>query len=126
MPGVLVVEALAQLSTVLLRQKIGESHKNFHFLAYNVRGVQFFKPIFPRDKIILKDEILGIYDIEKNKIAHVKGQALVTRAVAKGGDEQSSSTREELKCEARFSVVIVEKEEFKKNMFYESKIHITF
>ena len=48
MPGVLVVEALAQLSTILLRQKfeelrsslasdkasaIGESHKNYHFLA---------------------------------------------------------------------------------------------
>ncbi|PIV65222.1 MAG: hypothetical protein COS09_00710 [Candidatus Nealsonbacteria bacterium CG01_land_8_20_14_3_00_12] len=99
MPGVLVVEALAQLSTILLRQKIGESHKNYHFLAYDVRSCQFYKPIFPGDKIILKDEILGIYDIEKNKIAHVKGQALVG---------------EGLKSEARFSVAIVDKGEFEK------------
>ena len=74
MPGVLVVEALAQLSTILLRQKFGENHKKFHFLAYDVRSCQFYKPIFPGDKIILKDEILGIY---QNQIAHVKGQVLV-------------------------------------------------
>ena len=96
MPGVLVVEALAQLSTVLLRQNIGKEHKKYHFLAYDVKGAQFLKPIFPGDKIILKAEILGIY---QNQIAHVKAQALV-------GDE--------LKCETRFSVAIVDKEEFNK------------
>jgi len=94
MPGVLVIEALAQLSTIFLRKKISEGHKKKHFLAYDVRGVQFYKPIFPGDKIILKDEILSLIE---NKIAHVKGQALV-------GDD--------LKCEARFSVAIVDKEEF--------------
>jgi len=100
MPGVLVVEALAQLSTILLRKKIGENHKDYHFLAYDVRSCQFLKPIFPGDKIILKAEVLGIYDIPglATKIAHVKSQALV------GND---------LKTEARFSVAIVKKEEFK-------------
>jgi len=97
MPGVLVVEALAQLSTIFLRRKIGENHKNYHFLAYDVRSVQFLKPIFPGDKISLKTEILGIYDAERIKIAHIKGQALVNN---------------NLKCEARFSVAIVEKKEF--------------
>jgi 3-hydroxyacyl-[acyl-carrier-protein] dehydratase len=101
MPGVLVVEALAQLSTVLLRKKIGENHKKYHFLAYDVRGVQFYKSIFPGDKIILNAEILGIYD---NKIAHVKAGALVDN---------------DLKCEARFSVAIVDKEEF--NQKYSKK-----
>jgi 3-hydroxymyristoyl/3-hydroxydecanoyl-(acyl carrier protein) dehydratase len=101
MPGVLVVEAMAQLSTILLRKKIGENHKNYHFLAYDVRSCQFFKPIFPGDKIILKAEILGIYPTPESttKIAHVKSQALV---------------EDDLKCEARFSVVIVDKEEFNK------------
>jgi len=101
MPGVLVVEALAQLSTIILRKKIGENHKDYHFLAYDVRGAQFLKPIFPGDKIILKDEILGIYPTGKEpeapKIARVKGQVLV-------GDD--------LKCEARFSVAIVNKIDF--------------
>jgi len=94
MPGVLVIEALAQLSTIFLRKKMGETHKKYHLLAYDVRGVQFYKPIFPGDKIILKDEILSLIE---NKIAHVKGQALI-------GDD--------LKCEARFSVAIVDREEF--------------
>ena len=99
MPGVLVVEALAQISTILLRKKIGDDHKNYHFLAYDVRSVQFLKPIFPGDKIQLKAEVLGIYDLPESttKKAHIKSQALV---------------EEELKCEARFSVAIVKKEEF--------------
>lgn len=101
MPGVLVVEALAQLSTILLRKKI-ENHKNYHFLAYDVRRIQFYKPIFPGEKIILKSEVLGIYDMPPGsnafKIAHIKGRASVT---------------EDLKCEARFSVAIIEKEKFK-------------
>jgi len=94
MPGVLVVEALAQLSTIFLRKKIGQNHKGYHFLAYDVRGAQFYKPIFPGDKIKLFAEILGIYD---QKIARVRGLALVG---------------EDLKCEARFSVAIVSKKEF--------------
>lgn len=100
MPGVLVVEALAQLSTILLRKKT-ENHKDYHFLAYDVRSCQFFKPIFPGDKIQLRAEILGIYPIPETerKIARVKAQAFVD------GD---------LKAEARFSVVIIKKDDFNK------------
>jgi 3-hydroxyacyl-[acyl-carrier-protein] dehydratase len=111
MPGVLVIEALAQLSTIFLRKKMGEVHKKYHFLAYDVRGAQFYKPIFPGDKIILKDEILSLIE---NKIAHIKGQALIPRAAAKGEDGRSSSTGDDLKCEARFLVAIVDKEEFER------------
>ena len=114
MPGVLVIEALAQLSTILLRKKIGspptknlvggEEHKKYHFLAYDVRGCQFYKSIFPGEKIILKADALGIYDMPPDssvlKIAHIKGRALVG---------------EELKCEARFSVAIVDKNNFTTN-----------
>jgi len=104
MPGVLVVESLAQLSTVLLRKKIGANHKNYHFLAYDVRSCQFLKPIFPGDKIDLKAEVLAIYPMpdSETKIARIKAQALVGN---------------ELKAEARFSVAIVNKEEFQKNTF---------
>lgn len=101
MPGVLIVEALAQLSTILLRKKIGNNHKKYHFLAYDVRSVQFIRPIFPGDKIKLGAEILGIYPLgeEESKVARVKSQALVEN---------------ELKCEARFSVAIIKKEGFEK------------
>ena len=101
MPGVLVVEAMAQLSTILLRKKIGESHKDYHFLAYDVKSVQFLKPIFPGDKIEMRAEVLAIYQIPNSemKIARVKSQAFVEN---------------DLKCEARFSVAIVKKDEFEK------------
>ena len=101
MPGVLIVEAMAQLSTILLRKKIGENHKDYHFLAYDVKSCQFFKPIFPGDKIEMKAEVLAIYPIPNSemKIARVKSQAFV---------------QNDLKCEARFSVAIVKKEEFEK------------
>jgi 3-hydroxyacyl-[acyl-carrier-protein] dehydratase len=103
MPGVLVVEALAQLSTIFLRKKIGEKHKNYHFLAYDVRSCQFYKPIFPGEKIKLIADVLGIYPTPESKtqIVHVKAQAQVG---------------EELKCETRFSVAIVDKKEFEKNI----------
>ena len=99
MPGVLIVEAMAQLATILLRKKIGEDHKNYHFLAYDVRSCQFFKPIFPGDKIDLKAETLAIYPTldSKTKIAKILAKAYV---------------KKELKAEARFSVAIVEKKEF--------------
>jgi 3-hydroxymyristoyl/3-hydroxydecanoyl-(acyl carrier protein) dehydratase len=101
MPGVLVIEAMAQLSTILLRQKIGENHNDYHFLAYDVKSAQFLKPIFPGDKIELKAEILAIYPIPDSqmKIARIKGQAFV---------------KENLKVEARFSVVIIKKDDFSK------------
>lgn len=99
MPGVLVVEALAQLSTILLRKKVGSDHQNYHFLAYDVRSCQFYKPIFPGDKIDLRAEVLAIYPIpeRQTKIARVKAEALVQK---------------ELKAEARFSIAIIEKKEF--------------
>jgi len=140
MPGVLVVEALAQLSTILLRKKVGENHKDYHFLAYDVRSVQFLKPIFPGDKVILEVEVLGIYPVRspnssesrttskvsngvypikesENKIAHIKSRAFVEIAEAsphlspRPGERGSAN---DLKCEARFSVAIIKKEEFEK------------
>jgi 3-hydroxymyristoyl/3-hydroxydecanoyl-(acyl carrier protein) dehydratase len=101
MPGVLVVEAMAQLSTILLRKKIGENHKDYHFLAYDVKSVQFLKPIFPGDRIDIKAEVLAIYQVPdpETKIARIKSQAFV---------------KDDLKVEARFSVVIIKKEKFAK------------
>jgi 3-hydroxyacyl-[acyl-carrier-protein] dehydratase len=79
MPGVLVVEAMAQLSTILLRKKIGENHKDYHFLAYDVKSVQFLKPIFPGDRIDIEAEVLAIYSLpdSETKIAKIKAQAFV-------------------------------------------------
>ena len=101
MPGSLVVEALGQLSTIILRKKAGESHRDYHFLAYDIKSAQFFKPIFPGERIELRAEVLGVYPIKgtETRVAHIKSRALV---------------KEDIRCEARFSMAIVRKAEFEK------------
>ncbi|XOA42725.1 MAG: nitronate monooxygenase [Candidatus Nealsonbacteria bacterium] len=95
MPGVLVIEGIAQTATILLRKKIGKIHKQKHLLAHQVRSAFFYKPIFPGDKIRYEVELLGFYGY---KIANFKGEAFV-------GDEK--------KCEVRFTIAVIEKKEFK-------------
>lgn len=92
MPGVLVVEGIAQTGTILLRQRI-KDHKTKHLLAYQVRSALFYEPIFPGDRIKYKVRILKIYD---DRIANFIGEAYVN---------------DNRKCEVRFSVAIVDKEE---------------
>jgi nitronate monooxygenase len=96
MPGVLVVEGLAQTATILLRKKMGENHKQKHLLAYQVRSAFFYKPIFPGDKIKYEVTLVGFHAF---KIANFKGEAFVGK---------------EKKSEVRFSVAVVDKTEFKK------------
>jgi len=95
MPGVLIVEGLAQIGTILLREKIGQGHKKKHLLAYQVRNALFYKPTFPGDKMRYKVQLLS-YD---SKIANFLGEAWV---------------EEERKCEVRFSVAVVDKKGFGK------------
>jgi len=94
MPGVLVVEGIAQLASLLLRKKIGQSHKEKHVLAYQVRRANFYKPIFPGDKINYKVKLLGFYE---NEIANFKGEAFVD---------------DSLKCKVRFVCAVADKKEF--------------
>jgi len=102
MPGVLVVEGIAQIGTILLRQKLGASHKQKHLLAYQIRSAFFYEPIFPGDKIKYKVELLGFYG---DKIANMKGEAFV---------------KDKIKSEIRFTIAIVNKDEFKKKFLEKS------
>jgi len=95
MPGVLVVEGIAQIGTILLRKKMGAGNEKKHLFAYQVRSVFFYKPIFPGDKIKYKVELVRFYG---DKVANFKGEAYVG---------------EDRKCEVRFVVAVVDKEEFK-------------
>lgn len=95
MPGVLVVEGIAQTGTILLRQKLGSNHNQKHLLAYSVRSAQFYSPIFPGDTIKYCVQLVSFWG---EKIANFVGKAFV-------GDE--------LKTEVRFSVAILDKKEMK-------------
>ncbi len=97
MPGVLTVEGIAQTGTILLREKIGKDNKKKHLLAYQVRSALFYEPILPGDRIKYKVKLL---EIHADKIANFVGEAYVN---------------EDRKCEVRFSVAILDKEEMKKD-----------
>jgi len=102
MPGVLVVEGIAQTATLLLRQKIGEDHEKMHLLAYQVRSAIFYSPIMPGNRIKYRVQLLGIY---KAKIANFVGEAYVDNV---------------LKSEVRFSVAVMDKAEMKEKFLNQS------
>ncbi|MCP6719573.1 MAG: 3-hydroxyacyl-[acyl-carrier-protein] dehydratase FabZ [Patescibacteria group bacterium] len=95
MPGVLVIEGIAQTGTILLRKKIGEDHKNKHILAYQVEKANFYQPIFPGDKIEYRVKLLNF---DNSKIASFEGEALVG---------------ENKKCQVKFLTAVVDKKQFK-------------
>lgn len=60
MPGVLIIEALAQLTSVLVRETAGKApdDQRLHYLA-GVDGARFKRPVRPGDVLLLESEILG-------------------------------------------------------------------
>lgn len=72
MPGVLIVEALAQAGGILVCQTIPD-YENKTFFLSKVDNVRFRKPVFPGDQLILKVEIVKL----KSKFCYVKGNASV-------------------------------------------------
>ena len=103
MPGALTVEGLAQTGTILLRHLMGPGNEKKHLLAYQIRSAQFLAPILPGDKITYRVQLLGFY---QQKYANFLGEAFV------GNDK---------KCESRFSVVIMDKEEMREKFLGEKK-----
>jgi NAD(P)H-dependent flavin oxidoreductase YrpB (nitropropane dioxygenase family)/3-hydroxymyristoyl/3-hydroxydecanoyl-(acyl carrier protein) dehydratase len=103
MPGVLVVEGIAQTGTLLLREKIGKGHEKKHLLAYQVRSALFYEPIWPGDRIKYKVKLLGIYN---SKIANFIGEAFVNDV---------------RKCEVRFSVAVMDKTEMEEKKAVNNK-----
>jgi len=76
MPGVLIVEALAQASIILFKKSFDtEQNKDKIFLLASA-NVRFSKPVFPGDQLILE------IDVEK-----VISSAAIVKGVAKVGDK---------------------------------------
>ena len=90
MPGVLIVEAMAQVACALFLSKPGSKNKLAYFMG--MEEIKFRKPVVPGDRLELKIEILKMRD----RYGKVKGEAMV--------DGQ-------LVTEAVFSFAIVDKAE---------------
>ena len=71
MPGVLIVEALAQVGGIIL--KAGDEHKDSSAYLLSLDRVKFRRPVAPGDQLLLQVDAVRI----RSRSAHVKGRALV-------------------------------------------------
>ena len=81
MPGVLVVEAIAQAGGILLYHSIPDPENKFVFLS-KIDKTKFRKPVVPGDQLMLKAEIIKL----KSKFCHVRGIAWVEEEVVVEGE----------------------------------------
>jgi len=72
MPGVLMVEAMAQVGGVVLIQLPGMAGKFFAFAG--IDKVRFRRPVVPGDQLIMTVELLSL---KRNRIAKMQGKGEV-------------------------------------------------
>ncbi len=81
MPGVLIVEALAQTGGVLMLNGIeNPGNKLVFFMAIN--NVKFRKPVVPGDQLILEVRAVS----RRSKVIQIRGQAFVDGNIVAEGD----------------------------------------
>jgi len=72
MPGVLIVEAMAQAGGILLYYSIPDAEKKIVLLS-KIDEAKFRKPVVPGDQLKLEVKIIKL----KNRFGHVEGKAYV-------------------------------------------------
>ena len=77
MPGVLIIEALAQAGGILLYNSIPDADKKIVLLS-KIDNAKFRRPAVPGDQLILDIDLLKL----KNRICHVRGKALIDDEIA--------------------------------------------
>ncbi len=85
MPGVLVVEAMAQAGGVLLYNSIPDPEDKLVFLS-KIDNVKFRKPVVPGDQIRMEVEIVKL----KSRVCHIKAKAIVDGEIVTEGDIMAS------------------------------------
>lgn len=90
MPGVLVVEAMAQAGGILLYNSIPDPEDKLVFLS-KIDNLKFRKPVVPGDQIRLEVEIVKL----KSRVGYVKAKAIVDQEVVTEGDIMASLVNRE-------------------------------
>lgn len=85
MPGVLIVEAIAQAGGVLLYHSIPDPQHTFVVLS-KIDNAKFRRPVVPGDQLKIEAEILKL----KSKYCLLKGRATVDGEVAAEGEMVAS------------------------------------
>ena len=86
MPGVLIVEAMAQAGGVLWMSSLDEESSGSLFFFTGIDKVRFRKPVVPGDQIIFDIEMLKV----RGKVAKMAGKATVDDQVAAEGELMAS------------------------------------
>ncbi|NJN72575.1 MAG: 3-hydroxyacyl-ACP dehydratase FabZ [Limnothrix sp. RL_2_0] len=81
MPGVLMVEAMAQVGGFILTQMPGMENSFFAFAG--IDNVRFRRPVVPGDQLIMTVELITV---KRQRIAKMKGNGLVDGKMAVEGE----------------------------------------
>ncbi len=85
MPGVLIVESMAQAGAVLLYYSLPEPEKVLVFMS-TINKAKFRKPVVPGDQLRLEIELLKL----KKRFCHMQGKACVDGEVVAEADVLAS------------------------------------
>jgi 3-hydroxyacyl-[acyl-carrier-protein] dehydratase/UDP-3-O-[3-hydroxymyristoyl] N-acetylglucosamine deacetylase/3-hydroxyacyl-[acyl-carrier-protein] dehydratase len=85
MPGVLIIEALAQAGAILIFHSIPEPEKVLIFMS-KVSDGKFRKPVFPGDQLRLEGEILKL----RSKFCQMRGKVYVGEELVAEGEVMAS------------------------------------
>ncbi len=85
MPGVLIVESMAQAGAVLLYYSLPEPEKVLVFMS-TINKAKFRKPVVPGDQLRLEVELLKL----KKRFCHMQGRACVDGEVVAEADVLAS------------------------------------
>lgn len=88
MPGVLIIEALAQTGGILLYESIPDAKNVLVFLSA-IDKTKFRKPVVPGDQLRLEVDILKL----KSKFCHIRGKAYVGEEVVAESEAMASLLR---------------------------------
>ncbi|MGD2245758.1 MAG: 3-hydroxyacyl-ACP dehydratase FabZ [Candidatus Aminicenantes bacterium] len=81
MPGIFIVEAMAQAGGILIHQSIPDPEGKIFFLS-KIDNTKFRKPVVPGDQLRLEVEIIKM----RSRICHAKGRALVDGEIVAEGE----------------------------------------
>ncbi|ELR99231.1 3-hydroxyacyl-ACP dehydratase FabZ [Gloeocapsa sp. PCC 73106] len=81
MPGVLMIEAMAQVGGIVLVKMPGMENKFFGFAG--IEKVRFRLPVVPGDQLIMTVELLSL---KRNRIAKMQGEGRVDGKLAVQGE----------------------------------------
>jgi len=88
MPGVLILEAVAQAGGILLQQSIPNPQKTLVFLS-TINNAKFRRPVVPGDQLRLEVEIIRL----RSRFCHIRGKAYVGEEIVGECEAMASLVR---------------------------------